>query len=546
MKSRLAACVCLSLSACITDASSSRAITLRDPLGLIENVYASGHALELYVLPSGTYACTPNTGEISPALSETNSASDAIVNVRLSRDELERREVMVPAGRYTVFARGRGTDSISGENDTTIVRACTDADVTEGSTVGVTLTLVPVVGMGICGNGVLSSDEQCETSLAECDSECRTVRENLNTTTALIQNRVRVAATSGRRVIAVWDSDASSVGVRLFDPDGRGLRGLGPLVNDFTLDELSRPEGLPGVQTSGAPAVAPDGRVAIAFVDFGMGSPHIRVGFFSDTLMRSGMYRTPYSTAAGSHARPTIAFHSSGQLGVVFEDSASSTGLMANLFQADGSLSSAEPFIVGSSQTSGQNPSIAALPNGFVVVFETRTGVHYQRFGIDGAAIDASARAVDDGSNPRSHPSVATLSDGRFLVAWTETGAPSDRMGTGVRARAFDTEGEPRGMAFQVNEVTNGDQSHATVAASDDRFIVAFESTHSIRARVFSDEGEPLLNRERPPTLGEFEVAPVGSRPAAAVIGQGPERVWWIAYEGPDNSGDIFARRFIF
>ncbi len=520
MKSRFAACVCLSFSACIADAPAPRAITLRDPLGLIDNVYANGNALELYVLPNGSYACTPSTGEITPDLPETDPAPDAIVALRLGQDELARREVMVPVGRYTVFARGKGTDSVSGETNTTIVRACVNADIAEGATVGVTLTLVPVVGMGVCGNGVLSSDEQCETSLPECDSECRTKQEDLNTTTALAQNRVRVAAASERRVIAAWDSDASSVGVRLFDPDARPLHGFGPLVNDFALDNLSRPEGLPGVQTSGAPAIAADGRIAIAFVDFGTGSPHIRVGFFSDTLSRSGGYQTPHPTNAGIRANPALTFHASGQLLVVFEDGSPGTGLMANLFLADGSLASAEPFSVGTGQTNGRNPAIAALPDGFVVVLAAPAGVYYQRFDVDGAAIDASARAVDSGSNPRSHPSIAALADGSFLVAWSETGAASDLMGTGIRARTFGPDGEPKGAAFQVNELTSGDQDRPAVAAFRDRFIVAFESAGSIRARIFSAFGDPLLNRERPPTLGEFEVAATGARPAAAVIGR--------------------------
>lgn len=544
MDLRLTACAGLFLTACIADAPASRAITLHDPLGLIDNVYASGNALELYVLPADAHACTASTGGLTPPLPSIGPVPDAIVDLRLARDELARREVTVPAGHYTVYARGRGTDAESGETNATIVQACADTDIAGGATVSVALTLVPVLGMGVCGNGVLSPDEQCELPSPECSNECRTMQEALNTTTALPQNRVRVAAATGKGVIAVWDSDASSIGVRLFDRDARALRGLGPLQNDFALDDLSRPEGLPGVQTSGAAAVAADGRIAIAFVDFGTGSPNIRVGFFSDTLSRVGTYRTPHSAEVATRANPALAFHSSMQLLVAFEDSASATGLIASVFLSDGTLSAELPVSVGDVGTGARSPSVAAMPGGFVVAFETSTGVFYQRFDMNGAALDANAQAVDGTSNRRFRPSVAARPDGRFVIAWTESGALSDPMGTGIRACVFAPNGEPSTESFAVNELVMGDQDDPTVAASDERFVIAWQSDESIRARVFSDEGTPLLHRERPPGLGDFEVAPVGARPSAALIGGGADRAWWIAYEAPGDALDVFARRF--
>ncbi|MDQ3037532.1 MAG: hypothetical protein M3Y87_34375 [Myxococcota bacterium] len=118
-------------------------------------------------------------------------------------------------------------------------------------------------------------------------------------------------------------------------------------------------------------------------------------------------------------------------------------------------------------------------------------------------------------------------------------------MGQGVRARVIGSDGMPVGAAFLVNDTIAGDQMRPSATAAASRFLVAFQSGPSIRARVLSSAGDPSLNRERPPTLGDFEIAPAGAQPAAAVIGSGVDQAWWIAWEGAGEATDIFARRYL-
>lgn len=543
MRLRFALLALLGLSSCVADTDpGARGIALRDPLGLIDDVYDSGNSLRLYVLPADAYACTESTGEVLPAPPDTPEMfADAVVDITLTRDESGRREVMVAPGAYTVLVRGKGTDMVSGEMNTIIARGCGTAEVTEGVTIEVSIVLAPVVSMGMCGNTVLSPDEQCETTLPECGADCRTTQEAVNTTTAAPQTRVRVATRSGRRVLTVWDSDATSVGVRLFDESARALTGLGPLATDRPLDDLG--SALPDPQSTAAVAVAADGRNAIALVDFAGGEIDVRVGFYSDTLVQMGTFAAARADRTGTQTNPALAFHSGGALMVVFQDASSGTGLSGRLFDAGATTpSGAEAFEVGTGATGGTLPAITAVPDGFVVAFAAGGDVFYQRFSATGTPTDATAQAVAPPSGARDQPTVAAMADGSFLVAFAEANAPGDGMGQGVRARVFGADGAPVGDAFLVNDTVAGDQSRPSATAAGSRFLVAFQSGTSVRARVLSAAGDPSLNRERPPTLGDFEIAPAGIDPAAGVVGTGAEQAWWIAFE---SAGDIFARRFI-
>lgn len=533
------------LVACAAEVPAGRGVALRDPLGLIDDVYASGNSLRLYVLPGGEFSCDATTGAVTPEPPDSPDAfASAIVDVSLTRGDLTNYEVGVPPGAQVVFVRGKGTDPVSGEMNRVIARGCGTAEVAEGATQSVTVVLAPVVSMGTCGNSLVSPDEQCETTQPECGPDCRTRPEAINTTTPSPQARPRVSSRGGSRVIAVWESDASRVDVRLLDGNARALTGLGPLAADRPLDDIGG--ALPGLQTTGAAAIAPDGRIAIAFTDFGgTAPPNVRVGFFSDTLVQSGSYTDVRADNTGMQSNAAVAFHSSNALMVAFTDAQSSTGLSGRIFAAGSTTpAGSEAFAVGAGQTGASAPVIAATSTGFVVAFAAGGNVFFQRFDAAGAPADAMAVAVDAPGTSRDQPALAALADGTFLVAWAEPNTAGDGMGQGVRARVFGPDGTPVAASFLVNSTIAGDQTRPAAAAAGSRFLVAFQSDASVRARVFSSAGDPSLNRESPPTLGDFQVAPTGAMPAVTVIGSGADQAWWIAWEGPGDATDIFARRF--
>ncbi|AKF07588.1 hypothetical protein [Sandaracinus amylolyticus] len=530
--------VCLALvaltTACTAETAPGRGVALRDPLGLIDDVYGAGNSLRLYVLPAGSFACTPASGTVLPDPPDVQETfSDAVVDVTLTRDDLASYSVELPPGDYVVLARGKGTDPVSGRMNVFIATGCATSTVADGETVGVTVVLAPIVGMGECGDGILSPDEQCETGAPTC-TDCRTVAETLNTSTDADQTAPRVAARSGQRVAVAWEDDATNVRFRLFDPNGR------PLTGGLAVDTEAT---LAGVQNGGGIAVAPDGRVALSLVDFPAGDVNARVVFYSPSLMQQA---TPELRAdrTGIQNGPAIAYHSSGAAMAVFQDASSPTGLSGRAFATGTTApSGAEAFEVGTGQAGGTTPAIAATSSGFVVAFAALGQIYVQRFGTDGAPVDAAAQPVADAGGMRTAPALAALADGTFLVAWAE--ANGDGMGSGIRARVFSDAGVAADAPFTVNSTLAGDQLEPAVGAAGDRFLVAFRSGNAVRAAVRSPSGDPSLNREQPPTLGDFEVAGTGARPAVAVIGAGADQAWWVVYQAPGAGGlDIFGRRF--
>jgi hypothetical protein len=522
---------------CAAPTGNGSAIALRDPLGLIDDVYASGNTLRLLVLPGDRYVCDPPTGSVTPEVADASvgATPDAVVDVELAREEIAAHEVTVPPGTWLVLVRGKGTDPGSGVMNTVIARGCAGAMVENGGTTGVTIALAPVSSPGVCGDALLSPDEQCEGT-PECDAECRTIAEPINTTTAGRQALARVAARTGQQVVVVWESTGDSAFQRLMTADGRTIAAGGPL-------EIDEEIAAPAAQTEPAAAVAGDGRFAIAFADFaGAADGDVRVGFFTASRVLTGGLRAARVDRAGAQRRPVIAFAASGAAMVVFEDSQSATGLSGRIFDPTGAPQGAEAFPVGAGATVATAPAIAATAAGFAIAFESGGDVLWQRHAEDGTPIDPTAMAVEPSSGTREAPTVAANGD-QLVIAWAEINAPGDAMGLGVRARLFDG-AAAAGETFTVNTTIERDQGRPSAAAAPAGFLIAFESAGSVRARVIESTGEPGLNRERPPSFADFEVAPVATGPAAAAIGAGATAWWWIAFLAPGDGEDVFARRF--
>jgi cysteine-rich repeat protein len=518
---------------------------MRDPQGILDDVTGP---LRLLVLDASTHSCNTATGVLEP--DPADGPVDASV-VDIAFEVASGAEVRVARGRYAVLVRGRGEDPVSGRTDQVIATGCTTEEIGAGQTKDVTIEMHQIVGQGVCGDSILSPDEQCEdgnTAAADgCDPECRSEPFRVNSTTEGVQTIPAAGWTGGARAAVAYDSDKGSQGVRLMylSEGGQIIGSPTALALDLDIDAAA------GIQTETAVAVG-GGRVCAAFSDFRAGSDSgdVRVRFFSQ-----GNERTPdppfppgsvLGTAdrSGAQTLPSIAARADGSALVVFQDSTVPTGLRGRLFPAGGSTpDGADAFVVGIGVTAGREPSVAAFGDGFVVAFCANDDVFFQRVGADGSAVDPNARAALEGTDAmgtQDQARVAALPDGRFLLSWRDAGPSGDGVGTSIRARAFDAEGEPVGPASTVNTTVAGDQGAVTVAAARERFVVAWsDGTGEARARVLGSDGSPALNREPDPTTDDFVVASRGTSPAVAAGGDG---LWLLVYE--DVDGNIGGRTF--
>ncbi len=535
----LALVLLIVVAGCATDVGPvGSAIAIRDPLGLIDDVYASGNQLRLHVLPAATYTCDSGTGAVSPEPAEVD-VPDAIAEVTIPVTAMARSEIRIDPGDFVVLVRGRGDDMATMRRNVLIARGCARVDgLASGETREIRVMLAPVTVSGMCGDMLVSPDEQCEAPAPAC-AMCRTTVERVETTTMGMRTRARVSGRAGQRVVAAWDNNSFDPTFRLFSPRAEPLTGMAPLDIDTTLDDALTSGRLMNAQRDPDVAVAPNGRIAIAFVDASMAAMRgfdVRVAFFTTNRGNEGVPAQARMDGAMDQTAPSGAFSGTGAYLVAFLDPRAGTGLSGRAFAA-GSLtpSGGEAFDLGSAGASAVR--VAGLASGFVVAYAAGGNVHVQRVADDGTPM-ASMPAADPGPM-RDQPAVAALDDGTTLVAWREM--MGDDAGTGIRARIFTAAGAPAGAAFVVNTTTAGDQSAPAAAAASGRFFVAWESGGAIRARGVDATGGAVLSHEPMPSFNDVEIATGASAPALTAIDMGMGRGFWVLWQ--DGSG-IGSRRY--
>lgn len=492
------------------------ALDIRDPLGLMDVI----GDLRLLVFPAEGRSCTAD-GTILPAISDDEGAMfpEAVVDLRFGTTESAM--VTLNVGTYVVLIRGRGRDPVTLRENQIVATGCAaDVVIEDGETRDITVDLRDVVGMGVCDDGILSPDEQCEvaTGPAPC-SACRTQPFVAQTTTDGDQTNPGVGWTVGGRLVISFDSD-SPLAVRFMmrDEDGQVITAPTALSFDEIVDVGSP---IPGAQTT-SDAASSSARIGIAFGDFTNAMTEggdVQVRFFDANRNPAATYALA-APRAMAQTNPRIAMTPDGAALVVFNDGASASGASAALFGAGATTPSA-PIAIGTAGSSA--PDVAASTAGFVTAFVGAAGIQAQRVGTDGALVDATPISVGAGSEP----TVAALGDGRFFVAWNAGGQ--------IMGRAFDAGGAPVGEAL-----TLGSGSRPSAGAGAERFLIAWEAGGTIRARVYDGNGAAARNRENPPTPDAFDVGP-GTLPRVAVGGTASQTAAAVVWAG---SGDIQTRLF--
>lgn len=518
---RFASPLVLLLGSCVAGGEASGpSLDLYDPYGLMDVV----GELRLLVFRADAYGCTAD-GTVTPEISDAPEGpfEDAVVNITLPVGES--RQLTLDEGTYVVHVRGRGTDPVSGRTNVIVATGCTpNVNIVGGETSEITVEIQDVVGTGVCDDGILSPDEQCENATGPLPCvACQTQSFVAHTTTENVQDEPSVAWASGQRLVLAFD-EAGAVRTMFRAADGEVITSPAALALDADVEPRMDVQTLPATAVSAA-------RIAIAFQDFSMRSGNmsdVRVRFFNGDRLPTGESVNVLAAAGGNQGRPALAMLADGTTLAVFEDGASSSGASAVRFAA-GSTTPDAAVAIGSTGVSA--PAVAATSDGFVVAFASAGDVFVQRFGADGAATDATPIAVVEGADAggtQDQPTVAALADGRFFVAFRDEG-----MGA-VRGRAFASSGSPAAV------VTLGPGANPSAAAGAERFFVAWDASGTVRARIYDGTGAPARNRESPPTPDAFTVGS-GTEPVVAVGGPSG-RV--LAFVGFVSGGDVQGRLY--
>ncbi len=246
-------------------------------------------------------------------------------------------------------------------------------------------------------------------------------------------------------------------------------------------------------------------------------------------------------TPAGQY-RPAVASNPVGGFVVVWESGPSpSMVIRGQRFSPAGAPAGAE-FPIGTA--AGSRPAVAASASGFVVVWnDTATeSVLAQRF--DPAAVpQGSAFPVSSSADLQQfEPQIAMGPAGDFVVVWSTY--DEDEEEDDVFGRRFDAAGTPLGADFHVNTPPDGYDFGPDVALdASGAFVVVWETElfssgyTQVWGRRYDSAGAPLG--------GEFLLTGnYGSCPSVAREADGAFVVAWSGYDGEEDDGGVFGRRF--
>jgi hypothetical protein len=198
---------------------------------------------------------------------------------------------------------------------------------------------------------------------------------------------------------------------------------------------------------------------------------------------------------------PAVAMAANGDFVVTWAryfDITSSTGVQMRMFNANGIAKGGEVEVNSFAFNDQENPSIAMdAGNNFVIAWQSKDqdgsgwGVYAQRYHASGVKAGSEFR-VNTGqtSGDQFNPSVGMNASGQFVISWTNSASSP-----GIRAQAYQANGNPWGSNFTVDDNIVGDQRDSSALIfNDGSMLFAFQSqdsdgSKSVSGREFDAPG---------------------------------------------------------
>lgn len=259
--------------------------------------------------------------------------------------------------------------------------------------------------------------------------------------------------------------------------------------------------------------------------------------------------------AGGVHAWPSIALHRTGT-GYVAESRprircVDSTGaLTCDLFDLGGLV--ADQLLAGSApgvSVRGDGSPAFAWRAGFSsgdAIGKIVASTIDPLVGSEGSIFVVDDEAVTSDSSFPPELSVAALPEGRLVVVWSDLGA--DGAGEGILGQIFESDGTAVASSFIVNSHAPGNQLAPDVAAdAAGRFVVVWDSTQQdgYAEGVYGQRFDATGNR----LGGEFQIS--SSYPSAqlepdvAMDAAGNFAVTWLSYTEPSEYfAEVYLRAY--
>lgn len=527
-------------------------------------LFDRARTLEIRVI-EGDVTCEPSTGVVT------------FPNGEAAAREVARRELGntgCPAGaRFCGDVQVEKSDALrvfeargKDEGGATLVVGCASAKVDQDS-VSLAIKMYRFLEPAVCGDGRIQPTEQCEPGgTAVCDDTCQS-NEILLSQGSSLGGTTSGGPRTKTEPFFLWPAGSGSAG-RFFAFFTDRANGSNLDVGVRAMSETLEPVASPPALRAGSiflpnggvfpPTASPrnqslpqaaflGGKYYVVFQDDDTPSTnpgldiHLRT---LDDVLTSEQGATPFYVngsqtdgEANAQTSPSIAA-SGNRLFVAWEDGDRIAG-----------RSFTPPATVGSQQalsttTGTAKPQVAGVTSGWVVVWQSGTGIQLRAVNADGTASGAE-QLVSEGGSGFGPPRIASLPDGRFAVVWSANGD--------VFLQRYDDRGNKIAgdQATPLNDViVDGDQVQpaiAATAAAGGSYVVAWTdaSTGHVRARFVGGSSGFLFNNVNGQST-EFQASRedgrVRTNPAVASGGGGFVAIGWEDHSTP-NPG-VIVRRF--
>lgn len=255
-------------------------------------------------------------------------------------------------------------------------------------------------------------------------------------------------------------------------------------------------------------------------------------------------------SAGGSAYLAAIVGLPGGGYAIAF--STAQDGVQVQAFNASGNASG-PAFRANAGEFGGQQPSIAALPNGDLVVAwnasSSTTILEARIFQPSGVAVTDVFVIATGRSMSTNSPEVTALADGKFVATWV--GEPTQIQQRTVYAQLYDASGRVVGPEQHIEAPPTGPYAsnffQSVAALADGGFVMSWThetfETNSIQFQLFSAAGTPIGS------VRQIESALGAGQSTVAALDNGGFVVNWQAATvdgGPNyfQQGDIHARVF--
>jgi hypothetical protein len=240
------------------------------------------------------------------------------------------------------------------------------------------------------------------------------------------------------------------------------------------------------------------------------------------------------NTTSGNQKEPSVDSEPDGDFVAAWDGpSGSDKGVFARQFNASGTPKGNEQVVDKSSEVFA--PDVATSSSGrYVVVWRDGKDdlVRARVFNSNGNPVGASFK-VDNSSNDQFAPTVAMDSNGDFVVAWQQNATG------GIKYRRFDASGNPKEGTKTASQDNKKDYSPSMSMTPDGRFCIAWrDENEEAWTRTFQANGNP--------DDSEFKPSQSGGKQFAASCGEDSSANYVVAwkYRPGGGGGSIRGRKF--